>query len=165
LTFNDLLASVAVATGFDKAVSTLAPYEATAVADLLRGLGLSAGSTANNVWLGTGFVPIAALIDWNCVGWQGFFLFGLTSAVGIGGVRTRTAKLAVVLLGLGGVFAINVVRIFSVVLIGYYVGYPTALIFHDYGGAILTLTWLLGFWMFVLRRESINDFESQVADS
>ena len=153
LTFSDLLASVASATGFDRVVSAIVPYETTAVADLLRGFGLPAGSDASNVWLGAGFIPVTALVDWNCAGWQGFVLFGLTSTVGLGELRTNRAKLSVLLLGLGGVFAINVVRIFLVVLLGYFVSYPVALIFHDYGGALLTLAWLFVFWSLVLKHE------------
>ena len=153
LTFNDLLASVARAAGVDRAVSAVAPYEAGAVAALLRGFGLSAGSSANAVWVAGGFAPVTALVDWNCVGWQSFFLFGLTSAAGLGEVRTGRWKLAVVLAGVGGVFALNILRIFGVVLLGYFVGYPAALIFHYYGGAAMTLAFLFGFWTYVIRRQ------------
>jgi hypothetical protein len=47
------------------------------------------------------------------------------------------------------------------VLIGYYVSYPAALIFHNYGGAIMTLAWLLGFWTLVLRRENQKEGRSE----
>jgi len=153
ITFGDLLAHVATATGFDKVVNTVVPYETTAVADMLKGFGLSAGNNANSVWLGGGFIPVTALVDWNCAGWQGFALFGITSVLGLGEVRSNGARLSTFLLGLGGVFVVNVLRIFFVVLIGYYVSYPAAIIFHDYGGAIMTLAWLVVFWTFVLRHE------------
>jgi exosortase/archaeosortase family protein len=55
------------------------------------------------------------------------------------------------------VFAINVLRITTVVMMGYYVGYPAALIFHDYGGTLITLAWLLGFWTIVLGRYSRSE--------
>jgi len=153
LTFNDALASLASATGFDRVASLLAPYEAATVSTLLGWLGLAAGSSAGSVWIGGGFIPVTALIDWNCAGWQGFFLFGITSVVGLGEVRGNGGRVLVLLAGLGGVFAINVLRILLVVLIGYSIGYPTALIFHDYGGAVMTLVWLLVFWNLVLRHE------------
>jgi exosortase/archaeosortase family protein len=59
--------------------------------------------------------------------------------------------------GLGGVLVVNILRIFLVVLLGYYVGYSVALIFHDYGGAFLTLGWLFVFWALVLRRERYRE--------
>jgi hypothetical protein len=52
--------------------------------------------------------------------------------------------------GVLGVFAINVLRIALVVALGYFAGSPAALVFHDYGGTILTLVWLLAFWSLVL---------------
>jgi exosortase/archaeosortase family protein len=153
ITFNDALASLAITTGFDKVVSTIVPYETAAVGDLLRGFGLPAGNSAGSVWIGGGFIPVSALVDWNCAGWQGFVLFGLTSVVGLGEVRSYGTKLGVVLAGVLGVFAVNIVRILVVVLLGYFVSYQSALIFHDYGGAVMTLGWLVIFWGLVLRHK------------
>jgi exosortase/archaeosortase family protein len=152
MTFNDFLTSVVSSTGLERLISPIVPYEAAAVADLMRGFGLQAGSSSNSVWLGSGFIPVTALIDWNCAGWQGFVLFGLTSVPGLGQIPKNSGRVLVVLAGVSSVFAVNVLRIFLVVLLGYYVGYPAALVFHNYGGAIMTLVWLLVFWMFVLRR-------------
>jgi len=154
LSFNDLLASVASATGFDRLVSTMVPYETSAVGDLLKGLGLPAGSNAASVWLSAGFFPVTAIVDWNCAGWQGFVLFGVTCIVGLEEVRTSRGRILVMLAGVGGVFLINILRILMVVLLGYYVSYPVALIFHNYGGAIMTLAWLVFFWSVVLKRRS-----------
>jgi len=153
LTFNDLLAWLASATGFDRLVSTIVPFETTAVGDLLKGLGLPAGSNAGSVWLGAGFIPVTAVVDWNCAGWQGFALFGVTSVIGLDEVRASRARVLVALAGIAGVFAVNVVRILAVVLLGYYVGYPAALLFHNYGGAVMTLIFLVVFWTFVLKRQ------------
>ena len=153
LSFNDLLASLASATGFDRLVSTMVPYETSAVGDLLKGFGLAAGSNSASVWLGAGFIPVTAVVDWNCAGWQGFFLFGVTAALGLEEVRSNGGKLLVVLAGVGGVFIVNIVRILAVVLLGFYVSYPAALVFHNYGGAVMTLVWLVSFWTIVLKRQ------------
>ena len=88
LTFNGLLASLASATGFDRLVSSVVPFETAAVGDLLKGFGLPAGSNAGSVWMAAGFIPVTAIVDWNCAGWQGFALFGVTAAIGIGEVRS-----------------------------------------------------------------------------
>ena len=151
ITFSDALASVASITGFDRIVSTIVPFETAAVGDMLRGLGLAAGNSAGSVWIGGGFIPVSALVDWNCAGWQGFALFGLTSVVGLGEVRSHRMKFGVLLVGVIGVFAVNVARILVVVLLGYFVSYQSAIIFHDYGGAVMTLGWLVIFWSIVLR--------------
>jgi exosortase/archaeosortase family protein len=153
ITFSDILASIATVTGFDRVVSTMVPLETSSVGDLLRGFGLPAGNSAGSVWIGGGFVPVSALVDWNCAGWQGFLLFGLTLVVGLGEVRTRFGKVGVVLTGVLGVLAVNVIRIFVVVLLGYFVNYQSALIFHDYGGTVMTLGWLVVFWGLVLRHQ------------
>jgi exosortase/archaeosortase family protein len=158
ITFNAFLTSAASFLGFDRIVTSIVPYEAGAVADLLKGFGLAAGNNANSVWLAGGFVPVVAFIDWNCAGWQGFVLFGLTAAVGLPDVTLNRRKAAVIALGVLGVFAVNVLRIFIVVLLGYYVGYPAALVFHDYGGTLMILAWLLAFWTFVLRRYPNGEF-------
>ena len=154
LSLNDLLASLASATGFDRAVSTMVPFETGAVGDLLRGFGLPAGSNTASVWLGSGFIPVTAVVDWNCTGWQGLVLFGVTSVIGLGEVRTSRGRVFVVLAGVAGVLLVNVARILVVVVLGYYVGYPAALIFHNYGGALITLGWLIFFWSLVLRRRT-----------
>jgi len=153
LSLNDLLSSLASATGFDRLVSTMVPYETSAVGDLLKGFGLPAGSNAASVWLGVGFIPVTAVVDWNCAGWQGLVLFGVTSVIGLEEVRSDRGRILVVLAGVGGVFLINVARILAVVLLGYFVSYPAALIFHNYGGAVMTLTWLVFFWSLVLKRQ------------
>jgi exosortase/archaeosortase family protein len=153
ITFNDALANLASATGFDRVVSSIVPYESGAVSAILRGFGLPAGASASSVWVAGGFIPVTAFIDWNCAGWQGFVLFGITSVFGLGEVRAHRWKVLIVAAGLAGVFALNVLRISLVTLLGYYVGYPTALLFHDYGGTIMLLAFLLAFWTLMLKWE------------
>jgi exosortase/archaeosortase family protein len=154
ITFNSMLTTLAVYTGFDRVVTTIVPLEASAVGDLLRGVGLPAGNSADSVWLAGGALPVVALIDWNCAGWQGFALFGLTSIAGMGEADPKWKKLSIISIGILGTFAVNVLRIMVVVVLGYFAGYQAALVFHDYGGTIMMLVWLLAFWSFILRRES-----------
>jgi exosortase/archaeosortase family protein len=160
MTFNDFLSSIFTATGLNRVVSSIVPVEATVVADLLRGFGLPAGNTATTVWIGGSFLPVVAFVDWNCAGWQGFILFGLTSIAGLSEIPTKREKIVVILIGTLGVFAVNVARIALIVLLGYYVSYPAALIFHNYGGTILTLAWLLAFWTFILKRYQTHNSDS-----
>jgi exosortase/archaeosortase family protein len=107
--------------------------------------------------LSAGFVPVTAIVDWNCAGWQGFALFGVTSVIGLEEVQTNRSRVLVVLAGIGGVFVVNMLRILAVVLLGYYAGYPAALLFHDYGGAVMTLVFLVAFWSLILKRHGRTD--------
>ena len=152
MTFNEFLTSIVASTGLDKYVSSIVPYEAGAVSSLLRGFGVQAGNSANSVWVSGSFIPMTAFIGWNCAGWQSFVILGITSFSGLSQIPRHRKKLLVLVVGVLGVFAVNVLRILLVVLLGYFSGYPAALIFHNYGGTIMTLAWLLAFWTFVLRR-------------
>jgi exosortase/archaeosortase family protein len=87
-------------------------------------------------------------IAWNCVGWQSLILLIITFVTGLRGQFTPTSKVICILLGLEGIFLVNLFRIASVCLIGFYWGYLPAVIFHDYGGIVLILVWLVIFWYF-----------------
>jgi exosortase/archaeosortase family protein len=93
-------------------------------------------------------------VNWNCTGWQTLVLFGLTSVFGLSQVRGTRRRVLLVVAGVAGTFAVNVLRIVAIVLLGYFVGYPVALIFHDYAGTALALGWLLAFWSLALNRSS-----------
>lgn len=150
-TFNDLLTSLVSASGLSGMVAPLVPYEAAGVSTLLRSIGLQAGSAASQVWIAGGFFPVTAVIDWNCSGWQSFAVLGVTAMVGLREIPRRRDQLLLAAVGIVGTFGVNVLRVFMVVVIACFVGYPAALIFHDYMGTILTLVWIFGFWAIALR--------------
>ncbi len=153
MTFNQFLTSLAAASGLDRLVTSVVPFEARGVSDLLRGFGMQAGNSANSVWIGgSTFLPVTAFIDWNCAGWQSFVVLGVTSVLGLSEIPRRRDQGLLLLVGALGIFFVNVLRILVVVLLAYFAGYPAALIFHDYGGTILTLAWLLAFWTLAIRR-------------
>jgi len=151
-TINALLTSAAIATHLQVLISVIVPYEGQGAAFLLRTLSLPAGSAGNLLWVSGTSLPVVALIGWNCVGWQSFVLFGVSAVIGLQNVSGRAARVMLLLAGVFSIFLLNILRISLIVLLSYRVGYMQALLFHNYGGTILTLLWLLVFWKLVLSR-------------
>jgi len=156
-TFNDLLSRLVISSGLAGAVASIVPYEASGISALLGALGLQAGNSADTVWLAGGFFPVTAVVAWNCSGWQSFVVLGLTSIVGLKEIRGRWRQLAVICLGVGWMYLMNVLRIALVVLLAHDAGYPVAIMFHDYAGTIIALAGLFGFWALVLGRLGKKD--------
>jgi exosortase/archaeosortase family protein len=80
------------------------------------------------------------------VGWQSFILFGITLITGLQGRIPRRRKLQVIAVGLLGTFWMNLLRMSSVAMVAYFFGRLPAVIFHDYGGTLIILVWLVVFW-------------------
>lgn len=91
---------------------------------------------------------IRVYISWNCIGWQSLILFAITLLTGLRGPYTLKSKMLCVLAGIEGTLLLNLLRIASVILVAVYAGYLPALLFHDYGGTILIVLWLVLFWHF-----------------
>ena len=90
-------------------------------------------------------------ISWNCIGWQSLVLLGVSLVVGLRGGLSTEARVQVVLFGLLGTVLVNVVRVSLVCLLAATVGRTPALIFHDYGGTLMTVAWLFVFWAIAQR--------------
>ncbi|HZQ49758.1 MAG TPA: hypothetical protein VFB69_05580 [Candidatus Dormibacteraeota bacterium] len=149
-TMDDLLASAAQRFGLDTAVSFIAIPEARLVAALLNVLGIAASSTGATISVG-GAQPVALVIGWNCVGWQGLVLLGLTFAVGLRPRDGWEARIHVVVIGVLGTVIINLARIALVAILAAYAGYYPAIFVHDWAATIATVVWLAGFWLFAQR--------------
>lgn len=108
---------------------------------------------------------IIATISWNCIGWQSLVLFVLTLMTGLQGPYTLRSKVECLIIGIQGTFLINLGRIVLVCLVALYLGYLPAVIFHDYGGTILILLYLAGFWYLafthILKRKESEDSEAE----
>ena len=63
---------------------------------------------------------------------------------GVGGLHTL--RLQVILAGLLGTVLVNLLRISAVGVLVVEVGRVPAQVFHDYGGTLLVMAWLFGFW-------------------
>lgn len=147
--FDDLLTGAAMRLGLDNHIAWLVPAESRMVVTLLNGVGVHA--VARGAYITVDGSLQALYISWNCIGWQSVLLLGLTMITGLQGVRSRESMAQVVLIGMFGTFAVNVLRVSVVCLLAARVGYVPARLFHDYGGTLLLIGWLFAFWATVYR--------------
>ena len=145
--FNDLLTAGAMQLGIAGPLQSVAPMEVRMVVAVVNLVGIHAGAAGSQlvVWNGAG-QPQTLFISWNCVGWQSLVLLGLSLVSGLRGQYTTAARVQVALLGLTGTLCMNLLRITAVCLLAASLGRVPAILFHDYGGTLLTLAWLLLFW-------------------
>jgi exosortase/archaeosortase family protein len=151
-TYNDLLTAGAMRLGVAGPLQSVSPIEARMVVALLQLLGIHAAAAGSSlvVW-GPGGDPTNLFISWNCIGWQSIVLLGVSLAVGLRGGVSLEARIQVVLLGVLGTLLVNLIRVSVVCVLAASVGRTPALIFHDYGGTLMTVGWLFAFWFAVQR--------------
>jgi exosortase/archaeosortase family protein len=66
--------------------------------------------------------------------------------VGLRGQATHEARVQVALAGILGTVLVNLLRVTLVCLLAATAGRWPALIFHDYAGTLMTISWLFAFW-------------------
>ena len=142
--FDDLLTGAAMRLGIDNHISGLVPAESRMVVVLLNLMGV--GASAHGAYIRVPGSISSLFISWNCLGWQSLLLLGLTMITGLRGGYNRGALVQVALAGLLGTFIVNLVRVTVVCLLAARAGYLAATLFHDYGGTLLLIAWLFGFW-------------------
>jgi exosortase/archaeosortase family protein len=151
-TYNDLLTAGAMRLGVVGPLQSVSPLEARMVVALLQLVGVQAAAAGSQlvVW-GAGGQATNLFISWNCIGWQSLVLLALSFVVGLRGAFSAEARLQVLLLGLLGTVLVNLVRVALVCLLAASAGRMPALIFHDYGGTLMTVAWLFAFWVIAQR--------------
>ncbi|HEV3103412.1 MAG TPA: exosortase/archaeosortase family protein [Candidatus Dormibacteraeota bacterium] len=150
-TYDDLLTAGAMRLGVAEPLQSVSPIEARMVVALLTLFGIHAAAAGSQlvVWDAGGHAT-NLFISWNCIGWQSLVLLGASLAVGLRGLSTET-RTQVLVIGLLGTVLINVIRVALVCMLAAAFGKTPALIFHDYGGTLLTVGWLFAFWIMVQR--------------
>jgi exosortase/archaeosortase family protein len=123
-----------------------APIEARMLAVVLQHLFGIPTVVSGSTLIMTGQTSFKVYISWICVGWQGAALFAVTALVGLRGPYTMKSKLLVLFGGLEGTYLINLVRETTVILVNMYIGDLAATVYHNYGGALLLIAWLIVFW-------------------
>jgi exosortase/archaeosortase family protein len=151
-TFDDLLTTWAMQLGANSPLQTIVPVEARMVVGLLGLAGIHAAASGSHlvVWDGTG-VMHTLFISWNCIGWQSLVLLGVSFLSGLRGRHPLEARLQVIVIGVAGTMLLNLLRVAAVAAIAATAGVTPAVLFHDYGGTILVIAFLFGFWIFVQR--------------
>lgn len=146
-TFNELLTKVVERLQLVAYIQGLAaPFIVRVVAVILGALGTPAAASGSYLYLTGDWMPLKIYISWNCIGWQSFILLAFTFVTGLQGPYKLRSKLLTVLIGIEGTFLINVLRILMPCLLALHFGYVPAIVFHDYLGTVLTLTWLGTLW-------------------
>jgi exosortase/archaeosortase family protein len=145
-TYNDLLTAGAIRIGVAAPLQSVSPFEARMVVSLLQLLGVHAAAAGSQlvVWDASGNAT-NLFISWNCIGWQSLVLLGASLAVGLRGLSTE-ARLQVLTAGLLGTIVVDLARVAIVCVLAATAGRTPALLFHDYGGTLMTVGWLFAFW-------------------
>ena len=151
-TFDDLLTVIGMRLGIAAPLQWIVPAEVRVTVVVLGLFGMHAGAAGNQlvVWNANG-APQTLFISWNCVGWQSLILLGLSLMVGLRGPMTLATRVQVIALGVLGTILVNIVRITVVCALAALAGYLPAILFHDYGGTLLLVTWLFTFWVIAYR--------------
>lgn len=166
--FNEFLTSLVMSFRLYTFIhNVVVPIEVRMIGAILQYFfGIQTSVSTTSLYLQGPGRSLSVVIAWNCVGWQSLVLFGFTLLTGLQGPYTRRSKALCVALGAEGIFLLNLLRIVLVILLAFYFGYLPAVVFHDYAGTILTLIYLVLFWLFsfkyVLERVGFKE-EQQVS--
>ena len=151
-TFDDLLTTWAMQFGANSPLQTIVPVEARMVVGLLGLFGIHAAASGSYmvVWDAAGSMH-TLFISWNCIGWQSLILFGVSLFTGLRGDQPFFPRAQVVCIGIAGTMLLNLLRVAAVAAIAASIGVTPAILFHDYGGTLLVIGFLFGFWAFAQR--------------
>ncbi len=133
-------------------LQAIVPVEGRMVVGLLGLVGIHAAASGSHlvVWDSAGAMH-TLFISWNCIGWQSLVLLGVSFLSGLRGSHPLEARIQVIVIGVAGSMLLNLLRVAVVAGIAATVGVTPAVLFHDYGGTILVVAFLFGFWIFVQR--------------
>jgi exosortase/archaeosortase family protein len=151
-TFDDLLTTWAMKFGANNPLQAIVPVEARMVVGLLGLAGIHAAASGSHlvVWDSAGAMH-TLFISWNCIGWQSLVLLGVSFMSGLRGRHPIEARTQVIVIGVAGTMLLNLLRVAVVAGIAATFGVTPAVLFHDYGGTVLVVAFLFGFWIFVQR--------------
>src|ERR1700682_621447 len=151
-TFDDLLTTWAMQFGANNPLQAIVPVEARMVVGLVGLVGIHAAASGSHlvVWDGGGAMH-TLFISWNCIGWQSLVLLGVSLITGLRGRHPLEARVQVVVIGIAGTMLLNLLRVAAVTGIAATIGVTPAILFHDYGGTLLVISYLFLFWMFAQR--------------
>jgi exosortase/archaeosortase family protein len=167
-TFDDFLTGWALQLGANNPLQAIVPVEARMVVSLLGALGIHAAAAGSNiaVWDRSGYMHVM-LISWNCIGWQSLVLLGVSFFTGLRGHQPFDARAQVIMIGVAGTMLLNLLRVAAVAGLAATWGQTPALLFHDYGGTLLVIGWLFGFWAFahrwILPADPSDELEQAIA--
>lgn len=123
----------------------IVPIQSQLIGFLVRSLGIKYIAFKDGMMVN----GLPMKMTWNCLGWQSLLLFGASLLMGLkGGGYTLGSKLQVMILGLFGIFWVNLFRIAFTVMLAAWAMPVFRIVFHDYLAAITTVLFLVSFWWF-----------------
>lgn len=146
-TFQDILTRIILHFDTYKALqSIVVPYELKVLAAVLNFLHLQTEAGPSYIqFMRDGKVEVIYLA-WNCIGWQSLLFLLVTLVTGLSGKYTRMSKFQAFLVGILGIYLINIFRMTLVVVIYYFSGRGLGNVFHNYFSNLLSISWLFLFW-------------------
>lgn len=151
-TFNELLTRVAMGVGLDALLGTwVAPALGGLVHGALALFGFTSGTDGSLLTIARDGRMTTIYISWNCVGWQTLILFALSALTGLQGAYTVASRVETFVVGLLGVFLLNIARISLVAVVAWGYGTGPAIVVHDYGSLVLSVGFLFAFWAVAYR--------------
>ena len=146
LTFNDVLVRIALRISIYKWLQdVVTPIQAGLVKSVV-------GPFVPGVFVEGDKVTAAGQtlkITWNCMGWQSLILYLASVTIAFKGISyTMISKFQAMVLGIIGLFWVNILRMsFTVILAA--ISMPVfKLIYHDYLAAATTILFLVIYWWF-----------------
>lgn len=147
-TFNEFLTSVVMKVKLYRVIQDfIVPYQVKMITAILRLWGIEAYPGLVTVSVGKA-VGSSFEISWNCIGWQSLVLLVISLFTGLQGPYKLYSKAQTIIIGILGTLLMNIFRITLVILVAYYFGRLSGIIFHDYFSTIMIITWLFFFWWF-----------------
>ena len=144
---------------------TIVPIQAHLVAVVVKPfiaqvIAYPTGVSVNGIFLG---------ITWNCLGWQSMLLFFISLFVALKSSSfSFVSKVETVVLGLFGIFWVNILRMSLTVILAAYSLPIYKIVFHDYLAAVTTIIFLFFFWWFsysyVLEDRQAQDEQGVIND-
>lgn len=145
-----LLAAYHVELSFSQVIA-LELWVTNLMAGLLAAIGIKAQTVGNIVAI-YGAEVYALEVTGACTGIKGVAAYGSLAALkGTDLPSSLASKIAVLGMGFGGTFLINLLRLSAIFLSSYYLGVQTGLVIHTYLGYSLFLVWVFIFWELVSR--------------
>ncbi len=148
-TANELMTNIALRTGAYSLIERfIVPSMTRVVASILLNVfGVKTSFSGGSLFVFTETLPYELNLSWNCVGWQSLVLLAFTLVTILQGSHSRGSKLKCAVIGLQGVLVVNLLRIVTSALLLLKMGYGPAIAFHDNLSLVLTLAWLMAFWI------------------
>lgn len=115
-------------------------------------LGIGATTSGHLIYLNSGGSSMILDVESSCTGIHGVIAFGMLSVMALMDIKTRLSRLVpLIVVGLLGAFAINILRLLLVILTFNFAGVSAGITMHLVVGYMLFVLWVVIFWGFSLR--------------